>query len=73
MKRGDRLLALQLQKEVGKEQTLNRQKGSPNGYQLRATSSPPDRLLNGQRKNSKDRNSIKQTDSKSQRSARDKN
>lgn len=70
----DRLLALQLQKEVDKEQVmLNRQKGSPNQYQLR-TSSPPDRLLHRQRKNSKDRNSIKQTDaehSKSQRSTKD--
>lgn len=70
----DRLLALQLQKEVDKEQVmLNRQKGSPNQYQLR-TSSPPDRLLHRQRKNSKDRNSGKQTDaehSKSQRSTKD--
>ncbi|CAO2631565.1 E3 ubiquitin-protein ligase RNF168 [Lemmus lemmus] len=70
----DRLLALQLQKEVDKEQgMLNRQKGSPNQYQLR-TSSPPDRLLHRQRKNSKDRNSVKQTDSehsKSQRSTKD--
>lgn len=70
----DRLLALQLQKEVDKEQvTLNRQKGSPNQYQLR-TSSPLDRLLHRQRKNSKDRNSVKQTDSehsKSQRSTKD--
>ncbi|XP_028609609.1 E3 ubiquitin-protein ligase RNF168 [Grammomys surdaster] len=67
----DRLLALQLQKEVDKEQMVpNRQKGSPDQYQLR-TSSPPDRLLNRQRKNSKDRNSPKQTNadrSKSQRS-----
>ncbi|XP_021490980.2 E3 ubiquitin-protein ligase RNF168 [Meriones unguiculatus] len=70
----DRLLALQLQKEVDKEQTvLNRQKGSPNQYQLR-TPSPPDRLLNRQRKNSKDRNPVKQTNaehSKSQRSTKD--
>lgn len=70
----DRLLALQLQKEVDKEQVmLNRQKGSPNQYQLR-TSSPPDRLLHRQRKNSKDRHSVKQTDaehSKSQRSTKD--
>lgn len=69
----DRLLALQLQKEVDKEQMmLNRQKGSPNQYQLR-TSSPPDRLLHRQRKNSKDRNSVKQTaeHSKSQRGTED--
>ncbi|MEJ1283256.1 ring finger protein 168 [Cricetulus griseus] len=70
----DRLLALQLQKEVDKEpMTLNRQKGSPNQYQLR-TSSPPDRLLSKQRKNSKDRNSEKPTNSetsKSQRSTKD--
>uniref|UniRef100_A0A673TMH0 RING-type E3 ubiquitin transferase n=1 Tax=Suricata suricatta TaxID=37032 RepID=A0A673TMH0_SURSU len=53
----DRLLAVQLQKEVDKEQMKpNRQKGSPDGYHLRPTSSPPDKLLNGQRKNSKDRN-----------------
>ncbi|KAM7132710.1 E3 ubiquitin-protein ligase RNF168 [Molossus nigricans] len=53
----DRLLALQIQKEVDKEQMKpNRQKGSPDEYQLRATPSPPDKLLNGQRKNSKDRN-----------------
>ncbi|XP_051005724.1 E3 ubiquitin-protein ligase RNF168 [Acomys russatus] len=68
----DRLLALQLQKEVDQEQTvLNRQKGSPNQYQLR-TSSPQDKmLLHRQRKNSKDRNPAKQTNaerSKSQRS-----
>ncbi|XP_008532012.1 E3 ubiquitin-protein ligase RNF168 [Equus przewalskii] len=59
----DRLLALQLQKEVDKEQMKpNRQKGSPDEYQLRAASSPPDRLLNGQKKNSKDRNLKRQTD-----------
>ncbi|XP_064350270.1 E3 ubiquitin-protein ligase RNF168 isoform X1 [Camelus dromedarius] len=59
----DRLLALQLQKEVDQERLRpNRQKGSPDEYQLRATSSPPDRLLNGQRKNSKDRNFKRQTD-----------
>ncbi|KAM5336392.1 E3 ubiquitin-protein ligase RNF168 [Glossophaga mutica] len=59
----DRLLALQIQKEVNKEQMKpNRQKGSPDEYQLRATPSPPDKLLNGQRKNSKDRNLKGQTD-----------
>lgn len=59
----DRLLALQLQKEVDKEQMkTNRQKGSPHEYQLRTTSSPPEKLLNGQRKNSKDRNLKRQTD-----------
>ncbi|XP_020032065.2 E3 ubiquitin-protein ligase RNF168 [Castor canadensis] len=72
----DRLLALQLQKEVDKEQlTPNRQKGSPDEYQLR-TSSPPDILLNGQRKNSKDRNFKKQTGtehSRPQRGSRDEN
>ncbi|XP_037381251.1 E3 ubiquitin-protein ligase RNF168 [Talpa occidentalis] len=58
----DRLLALQLQKEVDKDQIKpNRQKGSPDEYQLRASTSPPDKLLNGQRKNSKDRNLKKQT------------
>ncbi|KAL1789176.1 E3 ubiquitin-protein ligase RNF168 [Sigmodon hispidus] len=70
----DHLLALQLQKEVDKEQMmLNRQKGSPDQYQLR-TSSPPDRLLGKQRKNAKDRNSGKQTNPErpaSQRSTKD--
>lgn len=69
----DRLLALQLQREADKERMVpNRQKGSPDQYQLR-TSSPPDRLLNGQRKNVKDRNSPKQTNadrSQSQRSTK---
>ncbi|KAL2804943.1 E3 ubiquitin-protein ligase RNF168 [Daubentonia madagascariensis] len=73
----DRLLALQLQKEVDKEQMkLNRQKGSPDEYHLRATPSPPDKLLNGQRKNSKDRNFKRQTDiqhSKPRRGSRDEN
>ncbi|XP_066890415.1 E3 ubiquitin-protein ligase RNF168 isoform X2 [Kogia breviceps] len=59
----DRLLALQLQKEVDQEQMRpNRQKGSPDEYQLRAASSPPEKLLNGQRKNSKDRNFKRQSD-----------
>nr|XP_030865540.1 E3 ubiquitin-protein ligase RNF168 [Gorilla gorilla gorilla] len=58
----DRLLALQLQKEVDKEQMVpNRQKGSPDEYHLRATSSPPDKVLNGQRKNPKDGNFKRQT------------
>ncbi|XP_025731852.1 E3 ubiquitin-protein ligase RNF168 isoform X1 [Callorhinus ursinus] len=73
----DRLLALQLQKEVDKEQKKpNRQKGSPDEYHLRPTSSPPDKLLNGQRKNSKDRNFKKQTDrehSKSRRGSKNEN
>ncbi|XP_023382124.1 E3 ubiquitin-protein ligase RNF168 [Pteropus vampyrus] len=73
----DRLLALQLQKEVDKEQMKpNRQKGSPDEYQLRATPSPPDKLLNGQRKNPKDRNLRGQTDrehSKPQRSSKNEN
>jgi len=73
----DRLLALQLQKEVDKEQKKpNRQKGSPDEYHLRPTSSPPDKLFNGQRKNSKDRNFKKQTDtehSKSQRGSKNEN
>ncbi|XP_016055485.1 PREDICTED: E3 ubiquitin-protein ligase RNF168 isoform X3 [Miniopterus natalensis] len=59
----DRLLALQIQKEVDKEQMKpNPQKGSPGRYQLRATPSPPDKLLNGQRKNSKNRNLKGQAD-----------
>ncbi|XP_024096965.3 E3 ubiquitin-protein ligase RNF168 isoform X1 [Pongo abelii] len=58
----DRLLALQLQKEVDKEEMVpNRQKGSPDGYHLRATSSPPDKVLNGQRRNPKDGNFRRQT------------
>uniref|UniRef100_A0A8C6G7X3 E3 ubiquitin-protein ligase RNF168 n=1 Tax=Mus spicilegus TaxID=10103 RepID=A0A8C6G7X3_MUSSI len=66
----DRLLALQLQKEVDKEQMVpNRQKGSPDQYQLR-TPSPPDRLLNRQRKNSKDRNSLQQTNADHSKSPR---
>ncbi|KAM4888540.1 E3 ubiquitin-protein ligase RNF168 isoform 1-T2 [Thomomys bottae] len=73
----DRLLALQLQKEVDKEQMmLNRQKGSPDGYQLRATSSPPEKSLDGQRRNSKDRSFKKKTDtecSKRGKSSRDEN
>ncbi|KAM5167940.1 E3 ubiquitin-protein ligase RNF168-like [Callospermophilus lateralis] len=72
----DRLLALQLQKEVDKElMKPNRQKGSPDGYQLRTTSSPPHNLLNGQ-KNYKDRNFKKQTDvehPKPRRGSRDEN
>ncbi|XP_049631930.1 E3 ubiquitin-protein ligase RNF168 [Suncus etruscus] len=73
----DRLLALQLQKEVDKEQMkLNRQKGSPDEYQLRATSSPPEKLLNGQRKSSRDRNVKKQAEmerSEPQRSRKNEN
>ncbi|XP_045358421.1 E3 ubiquitin-protein ligase RNF168 [Leopardus geoffroyi] len=73
----DRLLALQLQKQVDKEQMKpNRQKGSPDEYQLRPTSSPPDKLLNGQRKNSKDRNVKRQTDiehSESRRGSKNEN
>jgi len=33
----------------------NLAKGSPDEYQLWAMSSPPDKVLNGQRKNAKDR------------------
>lgn len=73
----DRLLALQLQKEVDKEQMkLNRQKGSPDEYQLRATSSPPEKHLNGQRKSSRDRNVKKQAEtehSEPQRSRKNEN
>ncbi|XP_071070817.1 E3 ubiquitin-protein ligase RNF168 [Dasypus novemcinctus] len=73
----DRLLALQLQKEVDKEQMKpNRQKGSPDEYQLRATSSSPDKLLSEQRNNSKDRNFKRQTDkehSKPRRGSKDEN
>lgn len=59
----DRLLALELQKEVDREQMKpNRQKGSPGEYHLRATSSPPDKLLNGQGRNLRDRNTNRQTD-----------
>ncbi|XP_034813862.1 E3 ubiquitin-protein ligase RNF168 isoform X1 [Pan paniscus] len=73
----DRLLALQLQKEVDKEQMVpNRQKGSPDEYHLRAASSPPDKVLNGQRKNPKDGNFKRQTHTKHptpERGSRDKN
>uniref|UniRef100_A0A2I3TMH3 E3 ubiquitin-protein ligase RNF168 n=1 Tax=Pan troglodytes TaxID=9598 RepID=A0A2I3TMH3_PANTR len=49
------VMALQLQKEVDKEQMVpNRQKRIPDEYHLRAASSPPDKVLNGQRKNPKD-------------------
>lgn len=59
----DRLLALQLQEEVDQEQMRpDRQKGSPDGYQLRTVSSPPDKVLNGQRRNSRNRNSKRQTE-----------
>ena len=58
-----RLLALQLQKEVNQEQMRPTWlKGSPDEYQLRATSSPPGKLLNGQRKNAKERSFQRQTD-----------
>ncbi|XP_052014357.1 E3 ubiquitin-protein ligase RNF168 [Apodemus sylvaticus] len=64
----DRLLALQLQKEADREQMMpNRQKGSPDQYQLR-TSSPPDRLLGRQKKNATDRNSLKQTNAEHSKS-----
>lgn len=57
----DRLLALQLQKEVDNEQMKpNRQKGSPDGYQLRALPSPPEKMLS--RPNTTARNLKKQTD-----------
>ncbi|XP_036303804.1 E3 ubiquitin-protein ligase RNF168 isoform X2 [Pipistrellus kuhlii] len=73
----DRLLALKIQKEVDKEQMKpNRQKGSPDGYHLRSTPSPPDKLLNGQRKKSKNRTVKRQTDtehSKPQRSPKTEN
>jgi hypothetical protein len=57
----DRLFALQLQKQLDKEEMRpNRQKGSPDEYQLRSTSSlpqssteqrkkAPDKLLKGKR------------------------
>ncbi|XP_007947615.1 E3 ubiquitin-protein ligase RNF168 [Orycteropus afer afer] len=69
----DRLLALQLQKEVDKEQMKpNRQKGSPDEYQLRATSFSPDKLLKGQKNNSKDRQTDREH-SKSWRGSRNEN
>ncbi|XP_004603290.2 E3 ubiquitin-protein ligase RNF168 [Sorex araneus] len=72
----DRLFALQLQKEVDKEQMKpNRQKGSPDGYQLRALSSPQEDQ-NGQRKTSRDRNFKKKADkehSEPQRSSKNEN
>ncbi|KAM6225165.1 E3 ubiquitin-protein ligase RNF168 [Rhynchocyon petersi] len=73
----DRLLALQLQKEVDKEHMmLNRQKGSPDEYQLRATSISPDKLPKVQKTNSKDRNCKRQTEtehSPSWKGSRDEN
>ena len=61
----DRLLALQLQKEVNQEQMRPTWlKGSPDEYQLWATSSPPGKLLNGQRENAKERSLKRQTDLK---------
>ncbi|KAB0342855.1 hypothetical protein FD754_019781 [Muntiacus muntjak] len=57
------LLALQLQKEVNQEQMRPTWlKGSPDEYQLRAMSSPPGKLLNGQRENAKERSFKRQTD-----------
>ena len=59
----DRLLALQHQKEVNQEQVRPTWlKGSPDEYQLRATSSPSGKLLNGQRENTKERSFKRQTD-----------
>lgn len=72
----DRLLALQLQKEVDREREPNRQKGSPDEYQLRTVSSPPEKLLNGQRNTSRDRNVRNQADkerSEPQRSSKSEN
>ena len=59
----DRLLALQHQKEVNQEQVRPTWlKGSPDEYQLQATSSPSGKLLNGQRENTKERSFKRQTD-----------
>lgn len=59
----DWFFAYQLQQEIDKEQMKpNRQKGSPDEYQLRPISSLPDKLRSGQRKYSKDQKFKKQTD-----------
>ncbi|XP_036602484.1 E3 ubiquitin-protein ligase RNF168 [Trichosurus vulpecula] len=73
----DRLLALELQKEVDKEQMkLNRQKGSPDAYLLRTkVSSHPDESPDGWRRHSKE-NCKKQPEtelSKPRRSSKDEN
>ncbi|XP_068921123.1 E3 ubiquitin-protein ligase RNF168 [Petaurus breviceps papuanus] len=73
----DRLLALELQREVDKEQVkLNRQKGSPDAYLLRTeVSLHPDESPNGWRC-SQEKNSKKQPEtelSKPRRSSKDEN
>ncbi|XP_043853551.1 E3 ubiquitin-protein ligase RNF168 isoform X2 [Dromiciops gliroides] len=74
----DRLLALQLQREVNKEQmTLNRQKGSPDAYPLRTkVSLHPDESPNGWRRYSKEKHCKKQPEtelSKPRRNSKDEN
>ncbi|XP_016289019.2 E3 ubiquitin-protein ligase RNF168 [Monodelphis domestica] len=74
----DRLLALELQREVDKEQgKLNRQKGSPDAYPLRTkVSLHPDESPNGWRKHSQEKNCKKQPEtelSKPRRSSKDEN
>ncbi|XP_051841492.1 E3 ubiquitin-protein ligase RNF168 [Antechinus flavipes] len=74
----DRLLALELQREVDKEQMkLNRQKGSPDAYPLRTkVSSHPDDSPNDWRRHSKEKNCKKQPEtelSKPRRNSKDEN
>ncbi|XP_049728669.1 E3 ubiquitin-protein ligase RNF168-like [Elephas maximus indicus] len=72
----DRLLAMKLQKKMDKEMKPNRQKGTPNAYQLRSAPFSPDNLQKGQKKNSKDGTFKRQTHrehSKSWRSSRNEN
>ncbi|XP_044522653.1 E3 ubiquitin-protein ligase RNF168 [Gracilinanus agilis] len=75
----DRLLALELQREVDKEQGKpNRQKGSPDAYPLRTkVSLHPDESPNGWRMHSQEKNCKKQSEttelSKPRRSSKDEN
>ncbi|XP_038607860.1 E3 ubiquitin-protein ligase RNF168 isoform X2 [Tachyglossus aculeatus] len=58
----DRLLALELQREVDREQQPNRQKGSPDEYLLRAKPpGPRDEAADGQRSRSRERAAKRQT------------
>ncbi|XP_042314449.1 E3 ubiquitin-protein ligase RNF168 [Sceloporus undulatus] len=67
----DRLLALQLQREMDKEQkTLNRKKGSPDEYHLRPKTSQPAKESPMARKNSKISKNLKFPNSQTERELR---
>ncbi|KAH0623962.1 hypothetical protein JD844_007190 [Phrynosoma platyrhinos] len=67
----DRLLALQLQREIDKEQkTLNRKKGSPDEYHLRPKTSQAAKESPVTRKNSKISKNLKFPNSQTQREQR---